>query len=103
MPVIRIKPVGEETLVQRFDRQVRDIEIRIAKLRQELRHVRREARASGIDMLAYDFQRRLAALEAQRRAVTLRALSAYRTQLSLDLGPADEAPDAGAAAQRSRA
>lgn len=78
----------EEELVERFDQRVRKIEARIGKLRQELRHVRREAKACGVDMIAFDLQRRLTKLGARREAAFRRAFDLYTVQLALDLEPA---------------
>lgn len=85
MPVIRIRTDAEDELVERFDRRVRQIEEKIAKARAELRGVRRDARACGIDMLAFDFRRRLTKLGAEREAAFRRAFDIYTVQLSLKL------------------
>ena len=81
-------PVGPEALVARYDRRFRRIEDKLAKAQAQLRDVRREAKACGVDMLAFDLQRRLTKLGAEREAAFRRAFDLYTVQLALDLEPA---------------
>ena len=101
MPKIAAAAVAPVELVERYDRRFRRIEEKIAKQRQELRAVRRDARAAGVDMLAFDLQRRLAKLGVQREAAFVRAFTIYRTQLSLDLEPHPPIADGIEAAARA--
>ena len=78
----------EEELLERFDRRVRKIEDKLRKARVELRDVRRDAKACGLDMIAFDLQRRLTKLGAEREAAFRRAFDLYTMQLALDLEPA---------------
>lgn len=78
----------EEELLERFDRRVRKIEDKLRKARVELRDVRRDAKACGLDMIAFDLQRRLTKLGAEREAAFRRAFDLYTVQLALDLEPA---------------
>ena len=78
----------EEELLERFDRRGRKIEDKLRKARVELRDVRRDAKACGLDMIAFDLQRRLTKLGAEREAAFRRAFDLYTVQLALDLEPA---------------
>lgn len=91
MRTVRIKPVAEETLAERFIARLQALQDRIHKFRADLVAVERDAAAAGfsVEPTALLLGRLERATAAQRR--TMEQHGHDPAQFSLDLPPAPEA------------